>query len=67
MSNRQIGRAPDYTNAALTMGLVNLIWIFGVLWALFGLPVVILAGVLLNRVVTWVQMRRAARDRQFDA
>ncbi|WP_169052583.1 hypothetical protein [Pseudooceanicola onchidii] len=40
--------APDYTTPALVMGLVNLLWIFGVIWALFGLPAVMATGWLLN-------------------
>ncbi|SLN74315.1 hypothetical protein ROJ8625_04040 [Roseivivax jejudonensis] len=55
----QRGRAPDYTNAALAMGLVNLIWIFGVIWALFGLPVVLLVGWVLNRAITRLAARRS--------
>ena len=31
--------APNYTNAALVMGLVNLLWIFMALWIMFCLPV----------------------------
>lgn len=36
--------APDYTTAALVMGLVNLLWIFLALWAAFGFGAVVLAG-----------------------
>ena len=45
--------APNYTDAALAMGLVNLLWIFGALWTLFGLPAVLAAGVGLERLITW--------------
>jgi hypothetical protein len=40
--------APDYTNAALVMGFVNLLWVFGVIWVLFGLPAVMAVGWVLN-------------------
>lgn len=40
--------APDYTVAALVMGFVNLLWVFGLIWALFGLPAVMATGWLLN-------------------
>ncbi|MEI4197538.1 hypothetical protein [Roseovarius sp. E0-M6] len=50
--------APNYTSAALVMGLVNLLWIFGVIWAVFGLPVVVAVGIVLNRVITWLAHRR---------
>ncbi len=57
MDQRPKRRAPDYTAACLWMGLVNLLWIFGVIWALFGLPGVLLAGWGLNRMIS----RLAAR------
>ncbi|WP_272003567.1 hypothetical protein [Roseovarius sp. ZX-A-9] len=49
--------APDYTNAALAMGLVNLIWIFFVLWVSFGLPFVLLAGYGLNLLIDQIRRR----------
>ncbi|SFE65548.1 hypothetical protein [Roseivivax sediminis] len=52
------GRAPDYTNAALAMGLVNLLWILGVIWVLFGLPAVLLIGWGLNRLIDRLAARR---------
>ena len=50
--------APNYTSAALVMGLVNLLWIFTVIWVLFGLPVVMLTGLVLNRMINWLGDRR---------
>ena len=46
--NPNLKTAPDYTVAALVMGFVNLLWIFGVIWALFGLPAVMATGYVLN-------------------
>ncbi|MBA85725.1 MAG: hypothetical protein CML69_13435 [Rhodobacteraceae bacterium] len=43
--------APNYTNAALIMGLVNLLWIFGLVWSLWGLPVVLLLAAGLNALI----------------
>ena len=43
--------APNYTNAALVMGLVNLLWIFMVIWAVFGLPVVLAVSYALNLLI----------------
>ncbi|EAQ04225.1 hypothetical protein OB2597_08784 [Pseudooceanicola batsensis HTCC2597] len=40
--------APNYTNATLWMGFINLLWIFGLIWSLFGLLAVIAVGWLLN-------------------
>lgn len=50
-------RAPDYTNAALAMGLMNLIWVLMVIWAWFGFGAVILAGVGLNMLITRLEER----------
>jgi len=58
MQRGQMPEAPNYTSAALVMGLVNLLWIFGVIWAVFGLPVVVAVGIVLNRVITWLAHRR---------
>ena len=51
--------APNYTNAALAMGLVNLLWIFFALWAVFGLPVILLLGYVLDKLITRLGARRA--------
>lgn len=52
MRNGNLSSAPNYTNAALIMGLVNLLWIFATLWILFGLPVVLLTGFVLDKLIT---------------
>lgn len=51
MRREKIHRAPDYTNAALIMGLVNLMWVFIMLKAMFGLPGVFLAAYVLDRLI----------------
>lgn len=58
-NNRPIGRAPDYTGACIVMFGVNLIWVFFVLLASFGLAAVALAGLGLH---LWIN-RLAARRR----
>lgn len=45
-------RAPDYTNAALAMGLVNLLWMMFAVWAAFGFVWVLLAAGALNLLIT---------------
>ena len=45
---RTVAPSPDYTFAALAMGLVNLLWVVAVIWALFGLPAVMALGCGLN-------------------
>ena len=57
MRGRPQGKAPDYTDAVLATGLVNLIWIFFALWAVFGFWTVLLAGLVLNVAIS----RLAAR------
>lgn len=52
--------APNYTNAALVMGGVNLFCVFVTLWALYGLPVVLAVAYGLHLLITrFVQHRRA--------
>ena len=51
MRRRNMPEAPNYTNAALVMGLVNLLWIFMVIWAVFGLPVVLAVSYALNLLI----------------
>jgi len=50
--------APDYTNAALVMGFVNLLWVLMVLWAAFGFAAVLAAGFSLDRLIVWLANRR---------
>jgi len=51
------GRAPDYTNATLVMGFVNLLWVFLMLWATFGYWTVLAAGAALNALITRLGQR----------
>lgn len=54
MNRGNLPKAPNYTNAALVMGFVNLLWVFAVLWAVLGLPAVLAVGfglhVLIGRI-----------------
>lgn len=59
MRHGPITEAPNYTNAALVMGLVNLLWIFAALWAVFGLPVVLALGYVLDKLISRIARRRA--------
>ncbi|TCS61861.1 hypothetical protein [Primorskyibacter sedentarius] len=58
MRNGQLPSAPNYTTAALVMGGVNLLWILGVIWAVFGLPVVMLLSLGLNWLIDRLDRRR---------
>lgn len=53
--------APDYTNAALIMALINLLWAFLLIWATLGLPAVILLAVFLDYLITRLKHARRRR------
>lgn len=62
MNRSPLGRAPDYTNAALVMGLVNLSWILVALWAVWGWSAVVLAALALNWAIDRLDRRLRSRD-----
>ena len=49
---RPMQSVENYTNTCLVMALVNLIWVFGVLWAVWGWPAVLVCAVGLNALIT---------------
>lgn len=51
MRDHRLGRAPDFTNAALIMGFVNLLWVLGVIWALYGIGAVLALAYGLHLVI----------------
>lgn len=57
-NNRPIGRAPDYTGACIVMFGANLIWVFFVLLASFGLAAVLLAGLGVHLWINRLEARR---------
>ncbi len=60
MKRGVLPEAPNYTNAALVMALVNLLWIFAVIWAVFGMPVVLAIGYVLNLAISRLGRRAGA-------
>ena len=58
MNNRSLGSAPNYTNAALTMLGVNMLWVFFAIWAVWGLVPVLLAGAGINHAISRLAQRR---------
>ncbi|MGI3170667.1 hypothetical protein ACRARG_16070 [Pseudooceanicola sp. C21-150M6] len=46
---------PDYTTTVLVMAFINLLWILGVIWALYGLPAVFAAGWVVNYGIAWLR------------
>ena len=57
MKRGNLPSAPNYTNAALVMGLVNLLWIFMAIWIVFGFHIVLLAGFVLDKMITRIGRR----------
>ena len=58
MTSKDPQPAPNYTNAALTMAWVNLMWIFMLIWGVWGFLPALLVGAGLNRGITWLSLRR---------
>jgi hypothetical protein len=65
MDDHHPKRVEDYTTASLILIFINLLWIFGVIWALFGLLAVILTGWVLNHGITWLAHYKASRAIQW--
>jgi hypothetical protein len=61
MNDGHPGRVEDYTNANLVLILVNLMWIFGVIWSSWGLFPVIVLSFVLNHLITRIAVVRARR------
>jgi hypothetical protein len=53
--------APNYTNAALVMGFVNLMWVFVLIFVLWGLPAVMVLAVILNAGIDRIARRKDRR------
>ncbi len=53
------GQVENYTDAALAMLLVNMLWVFGVIWAHWGIGAVMLSGWALNSLITRLAISRS--------
>ena len=62
MDRQHPRRVEDYTTANLVLIFVNLLWIFGVIWAKFGILAVVLIGWFLNFGITKLAELRARRE-----
>jgi len=56
--NDQRPSAPNYTQACIVMFGVNILWIFMVIWALWGLLAVALSGWAANAVIDRIAARQ---------
>lgn len=57
-----VSRVEDYTSTCLVMGLVNLIWVFVLLWATIGWGAVIAVAIALNWAIKRLAQSKAARE-----
>jgi hypothetical protein len=57
MNDDRPGAAPNYTTAALTMMAINLIWVFGLLWAIFGFVPVLFVALALHHGIDRLSAR----------
>lgn len=62
METKHPKRVEDYTTANLILLFVNLLWIFGVIWASLGFAAVLLTGWFLNHMITRLEAYRASRE-----
>ena len=56
--NQDRRSAPNYTNACIVMFGVNLVWVFLVLWAIWGLVAVAATGWALNLLIRRIELSR---------
>ncbi|APZ53849.1 histidinol phosphate aminotransferase [Salipiger abyssi] len=61
MDDRTRQPAPDFTTPALVFLFINMLWIFGVLWVQWGLDAVLLAGLVVNHLITRLERRLTRR------
>ena len=67
MNNKHPGRVEDYTTANLVLIFVNMLWIFGAIWSTWGLAPVILVALVLNHLITRLQIIKAQAEIAFQA
>ena len=48
---------PDFFNAAITFAGINLMWIFFVIWVMYGMVPVLVLAVLINHFITRLDIR----------
>ncbi|MCC1494660.1 histidinol phosphate aminotransferase [Cognatishimia sp. F0-27] len=64
MNQNHPGRVENYTNACLVMAFVNLLLIFSVLWAMWGLGAVLVLAAVLNHMIPRLGALRARNARR---
>ncbi|BBU55263.1 hypothetical protein KU6B_15280 [Mameliella alba] len=66
MENRHPQPVEDYTSANLVLIFVNLLWVFVLLWSWWGLGPVLIVAVLLNHLITRLELARRRHEQRFD-
>ena len=61
MNDRHPGRVEDYTTANLVLIFMNMLWIFGVIWSNWGLFPILVLALVLNHLITRIEVVRARR------
>ncbi len=61
MQQKHPARVPDYKNVTLVMGLVNLMWIFAVIWSYYGFAFVLVLAAVLNHLITRLDLKLARK------
>ncbi|OUS35123.1 histidinol phosphate aminotransferase [Rhodobacterales bacterium 56_14_T64] len=57
MHDQKLPRAPDVLAAAVTFLGINMMWIFFVIWMLYGMVPVLVMAVLVNHFITRLEQR----------
>ena len=57
MHDQKLSRTPDILAAAVTFLGINMMWIFFVIWMLYGMVPVLVLAVLVNHFITRLEQR----------
>jgi len=57
MHDQKLPRTPDILAAAVTFLGINMMWIFFVIWMLYGMVPVLVLAVLVNHFITRLEQR----------
>lgn len=61
MNSRNVGTAPNYTNACIVMFGVNITWVLVAIWAIWGLIAAMLLALGVNHLIERIRVYAAAR------
>ncbi|MEL6620667.1 MAG: hypothetical protein AAFP16_17460 [Pseudomonadota bacterium] len=61
MNSRNVGTAPNYTNACIVMFGVNITWVLVAIWAIWGLIAALLLALGVNHLLDRIRVYTAAR------